>query len=228
MPSTTPVLLKIDFVSDVVCPWCAIGLEALTQAAERLGAVASLDWHVQPFELNPAMAPEGEDLLAHLAAKYGAAPAQLAQTHAQIAARGARLGFVFAPGRTRIYNTLAAHRLLHWLEVEGAPGQQLALKRALLKAYFSDGENVGDAQLLLRLVAALGLCVERARAVLQSGEYTAEVRARQAHWQQLGIRSVPAVIVNDRHLIEGGQPVEVFEQALRKIASEPIEPRNGS
>lgn len=220
MPAPTPTALKIDFVSDVVCPWCAIGLTALTLAAERLQNVVRLQWHIQPFELNPGMGAQGEDLLAHLAAKYGASPAQLAQSHAQIAARGAQLGFVFAPERSRIYNTLDAHRLLHWLEQEGRPKQQLALKRALLKAYFSAGENISDARVLLRLTADLNLDVERARQILLGDTFAAEVRAREAHWQQLGIHSVPAVIVNDRHLIQGGQPVEAFERALRRVASE--------
>ncbi|MDE2413811.1 MAG: DsbA family oxidoreductase [Comamonadaceae bacterium] len=220
MPATVPVTLKIDFVSDVVCPWCAIGLAALTQAADRLAGQVRLDWHFQPFELNPSMGLQGEDLLAHLAGKYGATREQLEQTHRQIAARGAALGLAFNPQRTHIYNTFDAHRLLHWLGEEGAAGQQLAFKQALFKSYFSDGENPSDPAVLLRLVGALGLDEARARAVLQSGEYADAVREREAFYQGQGIHSVPAVIVNDRHLIQGGQPVEAFEQALRQIAAQ--------
>lgn len=217
--TTAPVTLKIDFVSDVVCPWCAIGLAALTQAADRLAGQVRLDWHFQPFELNPGMGPEGEDLLAHLAGKYGATREQLQQTQQQIAARGAALGFVFSPQRTRIYNTFDAHRLLHWLGEEGAAGAQLALQRALFHSYFSDGEDPSDHGVLLRLAGALGLDAARARTVLQAGEYADAVREREEFYRRQGIHSVPAVIVNERHLIQGGQPVEAFEQALRQIAA---------
>ena len=220
MTPATPTLLKIDFVSDIVCPWCAIGLAALAQAAERLAGQVRLDWHFQPFELNPGMGPEGEDLFEHLAAKYGSTPEQLRQMHAQTGARGAALGFTFSERRTRIYNTFDAHRLLHWLEVEGTGEQRLALQRALFASYFTDGENPGEHAVLLRLVARLGLDEARARAVLQSQEYTDAVRQQQAFYQGQGIHSVPAVIINERHLIQGGQPVEVFEQALRQIAAQ--------
>ncbi len=220
MTPATPIRLKIDFVSDVVCPWCAIGLAALSQAAGRLAGQVVLDWHFQPFELNPGMEPEGEDLYAHLAAKYGRTPEQLRQMHQQIAARGAALGLTFGERRTRIYNTFDAHRLLHWLEVEGTAGQRLALQQALFQSYFTDGENPADAAVLLRLVARLGLDEARARAVLQSHEFADAVREQQAFYRGQGIDSVPAVIVNERHLIQGGQPAEVFEQALRQIAAQ--------
>lgn len=219
-PPAAPITLKIDFVSDVACPWCAIGLAALAQAAGRLSGQVLLDWHFQPFELNPGMGPGGEDLLEHLAAKYGAAPEQLHQTQQQIAARGAALGVVFSPRRTRIYNTFDAHRLLHWLGEQGAAGQQLAFKQALFKSYFTDAENPSDPAVLLRLVREAGLDEARARAVLESGEYADAVREREAFYQERGIHSVPAVIVDGRHLIQGGQPVEVFEQALRRIAAQ--------
>lgn len=216
---TTPVTLKIDFVSDVVCPWCAIGLHALEQAAERLAGEVRLDWHFQPFELNPRMGPEGQDHEEHVREKYGRTAEQLAQTRAAIAERGAQVGFVFNLGqRTRVWNTLDAHRLLHWLGEEGAEGQQRALKHALLSAYFTEGQNPSDHATLLRIVGGLGLDAERARAILESDEYAAAVRRDEQRWQGLGIHSVPAVIVNERHLISGGQPVEVFEQALRQIA----------
>jgi len=210
--------LKIDFVSDISCPWCAIGLHALEQAAARLKDEVALDLHFQPFELNPQMGPEGQDIDEHLHEKYGATPEQGQATRAAIAERGAALGFVFNMGkRSRIYNTFDAHRLLHWAEEQG---RQAPLKHALFKAYFTDGENPGSHDVLLRAAGAVGLDVDAARAVLESDRYAAEVREREHFYQQGGIHSVPAVIVNDRHLIQGGQPVEVFEQALRQIAQQ--------
>jgi predicted DsbA family dithiol-disulfide isomerase len=209
--------LRIDFVSDVSCPWCVIGLKALEQALERVKDVASAEIHFQPFELNPAMPPEGEEIGAHLARKYGASEAQDAQTREMIRARGAELGFTFEMGkRARIYNTFDAHRLLHWAELEG---RQRALKMALFDAYFTRGESPGDHAVLLRAAAQAGLDQEAAARVLADGSYAAEVREREAYYQQAGIHSVPAIIINERHLISGGQPVEVFEQALRSIAS---------
>lgn len=213
-------VLEIDFVSDVSCPWCVIGLQALEQAAQRLAAELRLEWHFQPFELNPGMGPEGQNLFEHLQQKYGASIPELRKTHESIAARGAVLGFVFSPQRERIYNTFDAHRLLHWAGHEGVPGAQKALKQALFKAYFTDGLNPGDPAVLERLASGAGLDAAHAREVLASGAYAAEVREREAFYQGQGIHSVPAVIVNGRHLIQGGQPVEVFEQALRKIATE--------
>jgi predicted DsbA family dithiol-disulfide isomerase len=210
--------LKIDFVSDVSCPWCVIGLRALEQAAERLAGEVQLDLHFQPFELNPQMGPEGQDIGEHLQQKYGASAEQREATRAAIAARGAELGFTFTPGaRGRIYNTFDAHRLLHWAELQG---RQPALKNALFKAYFTDGEDPSNHELLVRLAGDVGLDLAEARALLQSDRYATEVREREQFYLQQGIHSVPAVIVNDRHLIQGGQPVEVFEQALRQIAAE--------
>ncbi|RYF13397.1 MAG: DsbA family oxidoreductase [Comamonadaceae bacterium] len=221
MTAATPTPLTIDFVSDVSCPWCAIGLHALEQAAQRLQGEVALQLHFQPFELNPQMGPEGQDIAEHLFEKYGATPEQSQKNRDAITERGAALGFTFQMGqRSRIYNTFDAHRLLHWAGEEGAPGQQLALKHALFKAYFTDGQNPGSHEVLLRLADAVGLDAARARAVLESEEFGDAVREQEAFYQHNGIHSVPAVIINGRHLIQGGQPVEVFEEALRKIAAQ--------
>ena len=210
--------LKIDFVSDISCPWCVIGLRSLEQALERIGGDATADIHFQPFELNPQMPVEGQDIGEHIAQKYGSTSDELARNQEAIRARGAALGFTFnMDKRSRIYNTFDAHRLLHWAELEG---RQLALKQALFTAYFTEGRNPGDRQVLTDVASQVGLDPVRAREVLESGEYTNEVRALEQHYGQQGIRAVPSVIVNDKYLIQGGQPVEVFEQALRKIAAE--------
>ena len=211
--------LKIDFVSDIACPWCAVGLGGLEQALERLQGEVQAELHFQPFELNPHMPPGGQDLGEHLTEKYGSTAAQQAQIRQTITERGAEVGFVFNPnGRGRVYNTFDAHRLLYWAEGQG-DGAQHALKKALLQAYQGRAECVEDPQVLLASVAAAGLDVAAASEVLQSDAHSAEVRTRQQFYTQAGIRSVPAVIINDKHLISGGQPVEVFEQALRRIAA---------
>jgi len=207
--------MRIDFVSDVTCPWCAIGFSALERALERLGAEAQVELHLQPFELNPGMPPEGEDLLRYMARKYGSSAEEVAERRAVIGIRGAEVGFVFGP-RTHVWNTFDAHRALHWAGLQGRARQ---LKRALLAAYHTRGENPGEHDVLLRLAGEVGLDIERTRAVLEGGEFGSEVRERERHWQALGIHSVPSVIVDERHLIQGGQPVEVFEQALREIAA---------
>jgi predicted DsbA family dithiol-disulfide isomerase len=210
--------MRIDFVSDVSCPWCAIGLKSLEQALGRVGDEIEADIHFQPFELNPGMGPEGQDIFEHITEKYGSTPAQQEQSREAIRKRGAALGFTFDMGkRGRIYNTFDAHRLLHWAEGQG-PGRQLALKEKLLEAYFTDGQDPSNHDVLLRAATAAGLDAEGARSVLASQAYADEVRRQEYYWQRAGISSVPAVIVNQRHLISGGQPPEVFEQALRQIA----------
>ena len=211
--------MKIDFVSDVSCPWCVIGLKALEQAISTLPELA-VEIEFQPFELNPAMAPEGQDIGEHLAEKYGASAEQSAGTREAIRQRGEALGFTFDMGaRSRIYNTFDAHRLLHWA-YEQSPAQQRALKMALFTAYFTEGQDPSDHAVLLAAAEAVGLDAVGAAAVLASDAYTAEVRTAQALYRQHGINAVPAVIINNKHLISGGQPVEVFAQALRQIAAE--------
>jgi predicted DsbA family dithiol-disulfide isomerase len=211
--------LKIDFVSDVSCPWCAIGLASLEQALQRLEGEVDAELHFQPFELNPDMPPGGEDTTEHLTKKYGSTPEQQAASREAIRQRGAAVGFEFRKeGRPRIYNTFDAHRLLHWAELEGA-GRQYALKKALLEAYFTQGRSPEDHEVLFNAAERVGLDPARARAILNSDEYAAQVRAREQFYTGQGIHAVPAVIVDDRHLIQGGQPPEVFEQALRQLAA---------
>lgn len=208
--------LRIDFVSDVVCPWCAIGLASLEQALQRTQGEVAVDIHFQPFELNPQLPAEGEGIGEHLRRKYGMAPAQLAGNQERIRMRGAELGVVFDfNARSRIWNTFDAHRLLHWAGIEGG---QRALKHALLQAYFSEGRNVSDHATLVDIAGGAGFDVARAQAILGSGEYASDVREAEQFFIRNGINGVPAVIIERKHLVSGGQPIEVFERALREIA----------
>lgn len=207
--------LKIDFVSDVSCPWCAIGLSSLNKALDAIGDQADVTLHFQPFELNANMPPEGQDIGEHLTEKYGSTPEQQEQAREMIRARGAEVGFDFAMGkRSRIYNTFDAHRLLHWAGLEG---KQTALKQALFKAYFTQGLDPSAHEVLIYLAGEAGLDKERAQQVLHTGEFGPEVREAEQFFHRHGINSVPAVIINERHLISGGQPAAVFEKALREI-----------
>ena len=210
--------LTIDFVSDVVCPWCVIGLRGLEIALERLQGEVDAQIRFHPFELNPDIAAEGENIVDHIGRKYGSTPEQLAANRATIRARAADVGFAIAMSdESRIYNTFDAHRLLHWAGLEG---RQQALEHALFAAYFSKGLNPADPAILVAAAGEAGLDVARAAEVLRSGVYADEVRAGERLWQSRGISAVPAVIVNERYLISGGQPPEAFEQALRNIAAE--------
>lgn len=210
---TTPI--KIDFVSDVSCPWCAVGLNALETALRNIGDDIAPELHFQPFELNPNMAPEGQDITEHITQKYGSTPEQQEQSRAMIRQRGADVGFDFVLGkRNRIYNTFDAHRLLHWAGLEG---RQRALKHALFEAYFTLGEDPSAHAVLQAAAVKVGLDAQGAADVLASDRYAQEVRDAEQFYQQQGINSVPAVIINDRHLISGGQPAELFERALRQI-----------
>lgn len=213
---TTP--LKIDFVSDVSCPWCVIGLGGLEQALARVGDLVAADIRFQPFELNPDMGPDGQNIVEHIGQKYGSTPAQSAANRAAIRERATGVGFEMKTDEnSRIYNTFDAHRLLHWA---GLTGGQAALKHALFKAHFTDGQTMSDTDALVAAARSAGLDEAEARRVLESGQYAQDVRDAEEFWRRAGINSVPAVIVNDRYLISGGQPAEYFEQALRQIASE--------
>lgn len=214
--SATPI--RIDFVSDVSCPWCVIGLKSLEQALSNLQDTVAAEIHFQPFELNANMAPEGQDIGEHIAEKYGSTPEQMAQSREAIRARGEALGFTFSMDkRGRIYNTFDAHRLLHWAELAG---RQRELKMALFDAYFTQGQDPSSHEVLVKAAADAGLDPDTALEILTSGRYADEVRAREQFYQQNGISSVPAIIINERHLISGGQPPEVFEQALRQIITQ--------
>jgi predicted DsbA family dithiol-disulfide isomerase len=210
--------MKIDFVSDIACPWCAVGLNALEIALTRIGDDIPVTLHMQPFELNPDMATEGVDASEYLARKYGLSAEQLAANRANIRARGEAVGFSFGE-RSRVWNTFDAHRLLHWASLQDT-AKQRALKHALLRAYHGEGLNPASTDVLLALAQTVGLDVTAARSILESDTYTREVREAEEFWRSNGINSVPAVIIDNKHLISGGQPPEVFEQALRQIAAE--------
>lgn len=210
--------MRIDFVSDVACPWCAVGLAALENALAKLPPEIPVELHLQPFELNPTMGPEGADAVQYLSSKYGIGPEQIARNQGVIRERGAAEGFTFGT-RARVWNTFDAHRLLHWAGLQGADRAR-ALKRALLEAYHGQGRNPGDADVLVELAGRCGLDADAAREVVASGAYADAVRAAEHEWQQLGISSVPSVVIDRRHLIQGGQPSAVFEQALRQLAGQ--------
>lgn len=208
--------LHIDFVSDVSCPWCIIGLRGLEIALERLKDEVTVDIHFQPFELNPQMPAGGQNIAEHVAQKYGSTPEQSAANRKMIQDRAATLGFTMATSdQSRIYNTFDAHRLLHWAE---DTGKQQALKHALFEAYFSKGQDPGNRDVLVEAAAQAGLDREDAADVIESGRYADEVRNDERFWQAQGINAVPAVVVERKYLISGGQPPEAFEQALREIA----------
>jgi predicted DsbA family dithiol-disulfide isomerase len=219
-----PTPIKIDFVSDVSCPWCVIGLGGLETAIGRVGDLVDVDIHFQPFELNPQMAPEGENIVEHIGRKYGSTPEQSAQARAMIKGRAAEVGFEMRmTDESRIYNTFDAHRLLHWAESQGE-GRQAALKAALFEAYFTKQLNPGDPEVLADAAAWAGLDRAEAVEVLADDLYAPEVRAAEELWRSRGINSVPAIIINDKYLISGGQPAEVFEGALRQVAAESTAP----
>ena len=213
-----PRQLKIDFVSDIACPWCAVGLKGLEEALARTGDLVDAHITFQPFELNPDMPPEGEDAVEHITRKYGISAEQAAANRETIRDRAAAVGFDMALlGERRLHNTFDAHRLLHWAELEG---RQAALKHLLLAANFTKGLDVSDPDILVAAAEQAGLDGAAAREVLSSGRYTQEVRDAERLWQSRGINSVPAIVIDGRYLISGGQPPEAFEHALRQIATE--------
>lgn len=215
--SATPI--RIDFISDVVCPWCAVGLASLNTALARLEGQVQAEFHFHPFELNPDLGPEGESVAEHLEHKYGMTAEQFQQNSEALVQRAASVGFTIDPvRRERIYNTFDAHRLLHWAGMLGDQ-PQLALKLALLRAYHSEGRNISSTDVLLAVVEEAGLDTSVAAEILASDRHTGDVREHEKLFVQRGIRSVPAIILGGQHLLSGGQPPEVFENALRQLAA---------
>lgn len=213
--------MRIDFVSDIACPWCAVGLHSLEMALSRLDGRLPVDLHFQPFELHPDMDAAGVDGAAFIRKKYDMTEQQLTESRAHLYQRGASVGFEFG-GEHRIWNTFDAHRLLYWAGLQSDGTAQRKLKHALLELYHKHGGNPGERPLLCKLATQAGLDAEEAKQMLDSGQYEEEVRAAEKSWQQAGIQSVPAIVINGRHLISGGQPPEVFEQALLQFANEAV------
>ena len=205
--------LRVDIVSDVVCPWCIIGYKQLEEALERTGTEIDVHWH--PFELNPNMPPEGQNIREHVAEKYGATAEQSAKTRAQMKDLGTSLGFEFSYNdESRIVNTFQAHQLLFWANEQG---REHDLKMALFAAYFTVGGDVSNSEVLLEAVGETGLDVAEAKAVLEDGRYAAAVREREEFWISNGISGVPAMVFNQRHLVTGAQGADNYASILTQL-----------
>jgi predicted DsbA family dithiol-disulfide isomerase len=216
--------IKIDYVSDVACPWCAVGLGNLSQAMTLLSDKADFELHFRPFELNPNMPEGGQDAIEHLTEKYGLSEEQVRNNQANIRAKALEAGFEFHPdGRKRVYNTFNAHRLLYWAAKELDLQYQAALKKELLNTYFCLAVSLDDQENLLEAVSRAGLDRTRAQAILNGDEFTQEVREEEARYTSLGIRSAPSIILNEKYLLQGAQPKESFVDALEQLinASKP-------
>lgn len=210
--------IKIDFVSDVACPWCAVGLGNLNQAMAKLSDKVNFEVHFRPFELNPNMPLGGQDAIEHLTEKYGLTAEQVKANQANIRSNASKAGFEFHPeGRKRVYNTFDAHRLLHWAGQECGLAKQAALKKELLNTYFCLAMNFDDRQNLLDAVARAGLDIDRAQEVLNNNEFTGEVRNEEEMYLNAGIHSVPSIILNDQYLLQGAQPPESFINAFEQL-----------
>ena len=208
--------LRVDIVSDVVCPWCVIGYHQLAAASDRSGVPLDIHWH--PFELNPDVAPEGENLRAHLAAKYGTTPEGSRQARARLTALGAELGFSFNyADDMRMMNSFRAHQLIHWAEGQGRGHE---MKLALFGAFFTHRRDIFDPKILAAAAAEIGLDREGALAILEEGRYGEAVREAERSWLARGIQGVPAVILEQRHLLSGAQGVERYAAALKQNAAQ--------
>ncbi|MDF1722478.1 MAG: DsbA family oxidoreductase [Minwuia sp.] len=208
--------LRIDIVSDVMCPWCIIGYRQLAEALDATGTAHDIHWH--PFELNPEMPPEGQNTREHIMEKYGSTPEQSNRSRQQMTSLGADLGFDFRyTDDMRMHNTFNAHQLLHWADTQG---RKHDLKLALFTAHFTDGRDLSDDAVLADVAAETGLDRAEALAVLADQRFAAEVRQIETFWVQQGIRGVPAVVLNRKHLVTGAQGVENYTRILEQVAKE--------
>jgi predicted DsbA family dithiol-disulfide isomerase len=208
--------LRIDIVSDVMCPWCIIGYRQLEAALQATGTPHEIHWH--PFELNPAMPPEGQNVRDHIMEKYGTTAEQSAQSRAQMTALGEDLGFDFnfTPDM-RMHNTFNTHQLLHWADSQG---RKHALKLALFTAHFTQGVDLSDVNVLAVIAGETGLDAVEARAVLADQRFAARVREEESFWQQQGITGVPAMVFDRQHLVTGAQGTENYTNILSHLAKE--------
>lgn len=210
--------IKIDIVSDIACPWCAIGYARLEQAMARLSndMLFTVAWHA--FELNPDPSGDGEPILPALSRKYGRSEEEMRANQSQMMAIASSLGLNFDKLQERhTRNTFDAHRLVKWA---GEQGKQTEMKKALFESYFGRAENVSDPDVLIRCAETVSLDGAAARAVLASDDYAAQVREDEARYQQAGVSAVPAFIINDKYLISGAQEPASLISALQDIASE--------
>ncbi|SLN41887.1 DSBA-like thioredoxin domain protein [Pseudoruegeria aquimaris] len=209
--------IRVDIVSDVVCPWCVVGYRQLAKAAEETGIPLEVQWH--PFELNPQMPDEGQNLREHIMEKYGSTAAQSQAARDRLTELGAGLGFTFAfTDDMRMVNTFRAHQLIHWA---AAQGKGHAMKQALFTAYFTHRADLNDVAVLAAEAGKLGLDAAAARAVIESGELADEVREAERFWTQQGITGVPAMVFQRRHLVTGAQGEETYARILRHLAEAP-------
>lgn len=207
--------VKIDIVSDVVCPWCTIGYKRLEKAVIDMGIQdrVEIEWH--PFELNPNMPAEGQNVQEHIGEKYGATIAQQKESQQQMTAAGAELGFTFDYfDDMRMANTFDAHMLLEYAK---AFGKQTELKMRLTKAFFSERKDVSKRAVLKEALQDVGLDAEEALATLTNNKIREEVRSKQEHWKTLGVNSVPTIVFNSKSAVTGAQPVDVFKRILSEL-----------
>lgn len=210
--------MQIDIVSDIACPWCAIGYARLERAMEQLAPEYdfTIQWHA--FELNPGHSGEGEPILPALARKYGRSEDEMRATQSQMMTIAKDLGLNFEKMQERFTcNTFDAHRLVKWA---GEQGRQTAMKQALFDAYFGRAENVSDRDVLLSCVENAGLDSAKAAQVLDSDHYAEVVRKDEATYQQAGVSAVPAFIINNKYLISGAQEPDALVRAFEEIAAE--------
>lgn len=209
--------LRIDIVSDVVCPWCVIGYRQLATALEQTNTEYEIHWH--PFELNPNMPAAGQNLREHITEKYGSSVEESNASRARMAQAGQEVGFEFNfSDETRMHNTFDLHQLLHWAQEQGHMHE---LKQALFTAHFTDGRNISDKAVLAEIATEVGLNHDEALAVLNEQRFAKEVREAEQHWQRQGVQSVPAIIFNEQHLVSGAQGVENFTYILNQLADLP-------
>ena len=210
--------IKLDYVSDVACPWCAVGLGNLNQAMAELSDKVNFEVHFRPFELNPSMPVGGQDAIEHLTEKYGLTADQVKANQANIRAKALDAGFAFHPeGRKRVYNTFDCHRLLYWAAKEYNLQKQAALKKELLNTYFCLAVNLDDQENLLDAVTRAGLDKDRAHKILIGNEFTKEVKEEETFYTKAGISSVPSIILNEKYLLQGAQPPESFINAFERL-----------
>lgn len=216
-------MIKLDILSDPICPWCYIGKAGLDRALEsRPDHPLAIEWH--PFQLNPDMPEGGMDRREYLETKFGGKENAVA-VYARIAeaaeAAGLKINF---EGIERTPNTIDAHRLIHWAGLEG---RQTAAVSRLFKAYFEEGLDIGDRTVLLDIAEGIGLDRAMIERLFESGADLEDIRARDAHARERGVTGVPTFVLANQHVVPGAQPAELWQKVIDEIAEQAKEAPDG-
>ena len=210
--------IKLDIISDVVCPWCIVGYKRLQKAISELGIEDKLEIEWQPFELNPSMPIEGQNMGEHLSQKYGSSVQDNNQNKERLKTLGAEEGFTFNFfDDMKMVNTRDSHVLIEYAKEQN---KQTELNIRLIEAFYTEKKDISNREVLKQELLTVGLNSIEALERLDKSKYKEEVEAKEQLWQNMGVSGVPTIVFNRKSALTGAQPTEVYKQVLTELLNE--------